>query len=67
MTTILGICVSGSASFFGSGATDRMKVGRERQQKNGCLPEVAGSSWQLGLLQRTQQAGIMGGIKEAYM
>jgi hypothetical protein len=39
----------------------------EKLQENGGIPGKAGCSYQIGLLQRVQQAGNMGGGREIYL
>jgi hypothetical protein len=51
---------------YGSGSTGLMRVGREVGE-NRSPPGLSSCSSQVHLLHRTQQAGRMGGGKEAYL
>jgi hypothetical protein len=61
-----GFYGSRSTGLYGSGATGPMKVSREVVGE-WRFPGTAGCSKQLALLQSAQQAGKMGGGREAYL
>ena len=62
---ILGLYGSGLAVLYGSEDSGQMKMGREVAGEC-CPPWMAGCLGQLGLAQRAQRSGKIGGGREAY-